>query len=309
MPNTKNSILQKVSFSEIKRKDIQLYIKREDLIHPEISGNKYRKLKYNLLQAQLENKKTLLTFGGAFSNHISAVAFAGKLNGFKTIGVIRGDELGVDLDKTLQSNPTLRFAKECGMTFKFVSRTDYRTKTTSEFIQQLKNQLGEFYLVPEGGTNDLAIKGCEEILTNETDKFDVICVAVGTGGTISGLINSAKSHQKILGFPALKGDFLKDEINKYVDQTENWNLISQYHFGGYGKTSSELITFINQFKKETGIPLDPIYTGKMLFGIVDLINSGYFKKETKILAIHTGGLQGIEGMNTILKQRNSLIIE
>ena len=309
MPNTKNSILQKVSFSEIKRKDIQLYIKREDLIHPEISGNKYRKLKYNFLQAQLENKKSLLTFGGAFSNHISAVAFAGKLNGFKTIGVIRGDELGVDLDKTLQSNPTLRFAKECGMTFKFVSRTDYRTKTTSEFIQQLKNQLGEFYLVPEGGTNDLAIKGCEEILTNETDKFDVICVAVGTGGTISGLINSAKSHQKILGFPALKGDFLKDEINKYVDQTENWNLISQYHFGGYGKTSNELITFINQFKKETGIPLDPIYTGKMLFGIVDLINSGYFKKETKILAIHTGGLQGIEGMNTILRRRNSLIIE
>ncbi len=309
MPNTKNSILQKISFSGIKRKDIQLFIKREDLIHPEISGNKYRKLKYNLLQAQSENKKILLTFGGAFSNHISAVAYAGKLNGFKTIGVIRGDELGVDLEKTLVSNPTLRFANECGMTFKFVSRTDYRNKAFQEFIEQLKDEFDNFYLIPEGGTNDLAVKGCEEILSKETESFDVICVAVGTGGTISGLINTAKLHQQVLGFPALKGDFLNVEIDKYVNQTENWNLISEYHFGGYAKTSEELITFINQFKKETSIPLDPVYTGKMLFGLVDLINRDYFTDHTKILVIHTGGLQGIEGMNTILKRRNSLIIE
>ncbi|MFK5878379.1 MAG: pyridoxal-phosphate dependent enzyme [Flavobacteriaceae bacterium] len=290
MPNTKNSILQKVTFSGINRKDILLFVKREDLIHPEISGNKYRKLKYNLLQAQSENKKALLTFGGAFSNHISAVAFAGKLNGFKTIGVIRGDELGVDLEKTLASNSTLRFANECGMQFKFVSRTDYRNKASQEFIQQLKDEFDNFYLVPEGGTNELAIKGCEEILSEETERFDAICVAVGTGGTISGLINSAQSHQKVLGFPALKGDFLNIEINKYVNQTENWKLISEYHFGGYAKTSNELITFINQFKKETSIPLDPIYTGKMLFGLVDLINRDYFGEGAKILAIHTGGL-------------------
>ncbi|MDC9722903.1 MAG: pyridoxal-phosphate dependent enzyme [Urechidicola sp.] len=314
MPNTKNSILQKVSFSGINRKDIQLFIKREDLIHPEISGNKFRKLKYNLKQAQLENKNTLLTFGGAFSNHISATAFAGKLHGFKTIGVIRGDELGDDLEKTLQSNPTLRFAHECGMQFKFVSRTDYRKKASQEFIEQLKDVpiaigMDDFYLVPEGGTNDLAIKGCEEILSEETENFDTICLAVGTGGTISGIINSAKPHQQVLGFPALKGDFLNDEINKYVHQTENWKLISEYHFGGYAKTSNELITFINQFKKETSIPLDPVYTGKLLFGLVDLINRDYFDEGAKILAIHTGGLQGIEGMNTILKRRNSLIIE
>lgn len=308
MPNTKNSILQKVSFSGINRKDIQLFIKREDLIHPEISGNKYRKLKYNLQQAKSENKNTLLTFGGAFSNHISAVAFAGKLHGFKTIGVIRGNELGDDLEKTLQSNPTLRFANECGMQFKFVSRTDYRAKAFQEFIQQLKDEFNDFYLVPEGGTNNLAIRGCEEILSEETEIFDAICLAVGTGGTISGIINSAKSHQQVLGFPALKGDFLNNEINKYVNQTENWNLISEYHFGGYAKTSNELITFINQFKKETSIPLDPVYTGKMLFGLVDLINRDYFDEAAKILAIHTGGLQGIEGMNTILKRRNSLII-
>lgn len=309
MPNIKNSILQKVSFSGITRKDIQLFIKREDLIHPEISGNKYRKLKYNLLQALSENKKTLLTFGGAFSNHISAVAFAGKLNGFKTIGVIRGDELGDDLEKTLSSNPTLRFANECGMAFKFVSRTGYRNKASQEFIQQLKDEFSDFYLVPEGGTNELAIKGCEEILSEETENFDTICLAVGTGGTILGIINSAKPHQQVLGFPALKGDFLNDEINKYVNQTKNWKLISEYHFGGYAKTSNELITFINQFKNETSIPLDPVYTGKMLFGLVDLINRDYFDEGAKILAIHTGGLQGIEGMNTILKRRNSLIIE
>lgn len=309
MPNTKNSILQKISFSGIKRKEISLFIKREDLIHPEISGNKYRKLKYNLLQAQSENKKTLLTFGGAFSNHISATAFAGKLHGLKTIGVIRGNELGDDLEKTLATNSTLKFAHECGMTFKFVSRADYRNKASSEFIQQLKDEAGDFYLVPEGGTNELAIKGCEEILSEETEGFDVICVAVGTGGTMSGIINSAESHQNVLGFPALKGDFIKDEINKYVHQKENWKLISEYHFGGYAKTSNELITFINQFKKETNIPLDPIYTGKMMFGLVDLINKDYFEKNANILAIHTGGLQGIDGMNTILKRRGSLIIE
>ncbi|MBV1888475.1 MAG: pyridoxal-phosphate dependent enzyme [Urechidicola sp.] len=309
MPKEKNSILQKISFSEIRRKDIQLYIKREDLIHPEISGNKYRKLKYNLIQARAENKKALLTFGGAYSNHISATAFAGKLNGFKTIGVIRGEELGSNSEKMLQANSTLRFAHECGMTFKFVSRPSYRNKSSIEFIQQLKNEFGDFYLVPEGGTNELAVKGCEEILSDVTEDFELVCVAVGTGGTISGIINSANPNQEVLGFPALKGDFLNDEIKKYVHQTKNWKLISDFHFGGYAKTSDELITFINQFKKETQIPLDPIYTGKLLFGIVDLINRGYFKNETKILAIHTGGLQGIDGMNTILKQRNSLIIE
>ena len=309
MPNTKNSILQKISFSGIKRKDVTLYIKREDLIHPEISGNKYRKLKYNLQQAKSENKNTLLTFGGAFSNHISATAFAGKLHGFKTIGVIRGNELGDDLEKTLATNPTLRFANECGMQFKFVSRTDYRTKTSLKFIRQLKDEFSDFYLVPEGGTNELAIKGCEEILSGDTEKFDAICLAVGTGGTISGIINSVKEHQKVFGFPALKGYFLNDEIKKYVHQTENWKLILEYHFGGYAKTSNELITFINQFKKETNIPLDPIYTGKMMFGLVDLINKDYFEKDAQILAIHTGGLQGIDGMNTILKKRNSLIIE
>jgi len=286
-----------------------VYVKREDLLHEHVSGNKFRKLKYNLFEVKKQDKTTLLTFGGAYSNHIVATAFAGKLFNIKTIGVIRGDELRNDLEHTLEINPSLKFASEQGMEFHFVTRSAYREKTTPKFIEELKEKFGDFYLVPEGGTNDLAIKGCEEILSEETEKFDVICLAVGTGGTISGIINSVESHQKVLGFPALKGDFLKDEINKYVCQTKNWDLISEYHFGGYAKTSNELITFINQFKKETEIPLDPVYTGKLLFGLIDLINKNYFEKDAKILAIHTGGLQGVKGMNTILKRRGSLIIE
>ncbi|WP_264565296.1 1-aminocyclopropane-1-carboxylate deaminase/D-cysteine desulfhydrase [Flavobacterium sp. N3904] len=283
---------------------ISLEIKREDLLHPFISGNKFRKLKYNLLQAKAENKETVLTFGGAYSNHIAAVAYAGKEQGFKTIGVIRGDELGDKIDE----NPTLKFAQECGMQFEFVTREAYRHKTEPDFIINLQLKFGSFYLVPEGGTNEYAIKGCEEILTEEDIKFDYICCAVGTGGTISGIINSALPHQKVLGFPALKGDFLKDEIRKFAIN-ENWELITDYHFGGYGKVNEELIQFINQFHEQTGIPLDPIYTGKMVFGVIDLIQMNYFPNNTKILLIHTGGLQGIRGMNALLKSKNKTLIE
>ncbi|MBZ4041283.1 1-aminocyclopropane-1-carboxylate deaminase/D-cysteine desulfhydrase [Flavobacterium hibisci] len=278
--------------------DISLTIKREDLIHPFVSGNKFRKLKYNLLQAIAENKTTLLTFGGAFSNHIAAVAFAGKEQGFKTIGIIRGDEL---FDK-IEENPTLKFAQENGMEFEFVSREEYRLKSEKSYIENLKAKFGDFYLVPEGGTNELAVKGCEEILTDEDSVFNYVCCAVGTGGTISGLINSALPNQKILGFPALKGDFLKDEIRIFA-QKDNWNFISDYHFGGYGKINLELIEFINAFFEENKVPLDPIYTGKMVFGVIDLIHKNYFPAHSKILLIHTGGLQGIEGMNIKLKQK------
>ena len=283
--------------------EITLHIKREDLIHPFISGNKFRKLKYNLLQAKAEKKSKLLTFGGAFSNHIAAFAYAGKENSLETIGIIRGEELA---SKILE-NPTLTFAQNCGMKFEFVTREDYKTKATNTFIEDLKGRYGDFYLVPEGGTNSYAVKGCEEILTDEDYDFTHICCAIGTGGTISGLINSAKAHQKIIGFPALKGDFLSDDIRKFATNS-NWEVQLDYHFGGYAKINEELIRFINDFYKQTNIPLDPIYTGKMMFGIVDLINKGYFPKGAKIIAIHTGGLQGIEGMNNNLKNKNLPLI-
>ena len=283
---------------------IFLEIKREDMLHPFISGNKFRKMKYNVVQAKAENQDTLLTFGGAYSNHIAAAAYAGVEHGFKTIGVIRGDELG---DK-IAENPTLKFAQECGMQFEFVTREAYRHKTEADFIANLTEKFGSFYLVPEGGTNEYAIKGCEEILTEEDAKFDYICLAAGTGGTISGIINSALPHQKVLGFPALKGDFLKDEIRKFATN-QNWELITDYHFGGYGKINDELIQFINQFHKQTQIPLDPVYTGKMVFGVVDLIQKNYFPDNAKILLIHTGGLQGIQGMNVLLKSKNKTLID
>jgi 1-aminocyclopropane-1-carboxylate deaminase len=271
---------------------ISLEIKREDLIHPFVSGNKFRKLKYNLLQAKEENQETLLTFGGAFSNHIAAVAFAGKEAGFKTIGIIRGEELRAKIAE----NPTLSFAQNCGMQLEFISREDYRMKSENSFLAHLKQQFGDFYLIPEGGTNALAIKGCQEILTEADAEFNYICCAVGTGGTISGIINSILPIQKVLGFPALKGDFLKEEIRNFA-QNDNWEIITDYHFGGYGKVTQELIAFINQFYKEHQIPLDPIYTGKMVFGVLDLIQKNYFPAQSKILLIHTGGIQGIQGMN------------
>ncbi|MBF8150124.1 1-aminocyclopropane-1-carboxylate deaminase/D-cysteine desulfhydrase [Winogradskyella sp. F6397] len=292
---------QKIS---IEGSSIDIVIKREDEIHPFISGNKFRKLKYNVEAAKACNAKALLTFGGAYSNHIAAVAAAGKTYGFNTIGVIRGEELA-DKDSM---NPTLGFAKEQGMEFHFVSRMAYREKTSKNFIENLKGRFGEFYLIPEGGTNDLAVKGCEEILTDTDKDFDYICCPVGTGGTISGLINASKSHQKILGFPALKGDFLQEDICKFATQN-NWELVTDYHFGGYGKIKPELITFINRFKNDYNIPLDPIYTGKMLFGIFDLMARGFFPSDSKLLAIHTGGLQGIAGVNNILKRKNHPLIE
>ena len=284
-------------------KGISLVIKRDDLIHPFVSGNKFRKLKYNLLQAKAENQSALLTFGGAYSNHIAAVAFAGKENGFQTIGIIRGDELA---DK-IESNPTLKFAQECGMQFEFVSRETYRLKTEESFLEQLQQKYGAFYLIPEGGTNAFAIQGCEEILTPEDASFDYVACAIGTGGTISGLINSVLPHQKVLGFPALKGEFLQDEIRKFVHH-ENWELITDYHFGGYGKVSPDLIDWINGFYAQTQIPLDPVYTGKMVFGILDLIAKNYFPENANILLIHTGGLQGIQGMNLKLKNKGLPIL-
>ena len=283
--------------------NVSLSIKREDLIHPLVSGNKFRKLKYNLLEATAQNQKQLLTFGGAFSNHIAAVAAIGQLHQIKTIGVIRGDEL----INSIEENPTLRFAKFCGMQLDFISRTAYRNKTEASFLEQLEQKWSSFYLIPEGGTNAFAIKGCEEILTEADEDFDFICCAVGTGGTISGIINSAKAHQKVLGFPALKGDFLKEEICRFATN-QHWELILDYHFGGYGKVTPELIDFINQFILKTGIPLDPIYTGKMVFGVIDLIQKEYFPKGSKILMIHTGGLQGIEGMNIKLKNKKSPLL-
>lgn len=289
---------------QVDNASVKVFIRREDLIHPFVSGNKFRKLKYNLLQAKKENQHTLLTFGGAYSNHIAATAFAGKEHGFQTVGVIRGEELEAKIDE----NPTLQFAQDCGMKFEFVSRDTYRLKDTANFVEKLREKHGSFYLVPEGGTNEFAVNGCEEILNKADEDYDFICCAVGTGGTISGLINGSFEGQKVLGFPALKGDFLQKDIRNFA-KNNNFSLLNEYHFGGYGKVTSELIEFINSFYKKNKIPLDPIYTGKMVFGVIDLIQKNYFPKNAKILLIHTGGMQGVAGMNLQLKNKKLQTIQ
>jgi 1-aminocyclopropane-1-carboxylate deaminase len=277
---------------------ITLSIKREDLLHPFVSGNKFRKLKYNILKALDLDCKTLITFGGAFSNHIAATAYACKEAGIQSIGIIRGEEL----QNKIQDNPTLLFAQSCGMKFEFISRDAYQNKTSEAFLLDIEKKYGKYYLLPEGGTNELAIKGCEEIVTPADSDFDYICCSVGTGGTISGIINSILPHQKVLGFPALKGNFLTEDIRKFA-KNKNWELINDYHFGGYAKVTSELINFLNTFFNDNKIPLDPVYTGKMVYGVLDLINKNYFSEGSKILMIHTGGLQGIAGMNLNLEKK------
>lgn len=306
MVSKKATDLPQVITQEIglKNRDVRLFVRREDLIHPFVSGNKFRKLRYNLEEASRQNHTKIVTFGGAFSNHIAAVAYAGKANGFETLGIIRGDEL----KDNWHDNPTLQFASSCGMQFEFISREQYRMKEQEDFMEQLKNQWGEFYCIPEGGTNEWAVKGCEEILTEVDVAYDYVCVAVGTGGTLSGLINGSFEHQKIIGFPALKGDFLEKDICIFAKKN-NWSLNLDYHFGGYGKVTPELIQFINSFYEEHQVPLDPIYTGKMVFGVMDLIEKAYFTKGSKILLIHTGGLQGIEGMNKELERKKLIKIK
>ena len=291
-------MIQEISIPQ----DLTLCIQREDLVHPQIQGNKYRKLKYNLAFAKTNSYKSLLTFGGAYSNHILATAIAGQIEGLQTIGVIRGEELGVSLDKTLAQNPTLLKAAKSGMHFEFVTRASYKEKDSLAFRTRLQEQYPEAYILPEGGTNELAIQGCQEILNTEGLKFDYLCCPVGTGGTISGIIESSGTYQKILGFPALKGDFLTKEIEKWTSK-KNWELISDYHFGGYAKINKALINFMNEFKASHKIQLDPVYTGKMIYGILDLISNDYFPAKSRILAIHTGGIQGIQGMNLKLAKK------
>ncbi|NJN26048.1 MAG: 1-aminocyclopropane-1-carboxylate deaminase/D-cysteine desulfhydrase [Cyclobacteriaceae bacterium] len=291
-----NTPIVQINDTIIDRSGVQLFIKREDLTDTYISGNKFRKLKYNLLNAKAGGYTTLLTFGGAFSNHIHAVAYAGFKFGFKTIGIIRGEEV-------LPLNPTLEDAAAFGMEFQYISRESYRHKKNPAFIDKLRDDLGAFYLIPEGGSNTLAVKGCAEILIGIEKDFDHICCACGTGGTIAGLIASMAGKKKVWGFPALKnGAFLKNDIaallHGYASEPyQNWDLVIDYHFGGYARYTYELVSFINRFKKAHKIQLDPIYTGKLMFGIYQLIANGFFVSGSKILAIHTGGFQGIKGFN------------
>jgi 1-aminocyclopropane-1-carboxylate deaminase len=291
-----NTPIEEVNDSILQERKITLLIKREDINHPFISGNKWHKLKYNLREASKQGKNTLLTFGGAYSNHIYAVAAAGKLFNFNTIGVIRGEE-------HLPLNPTLAFASETGMKLYYLNRISYRKKYSADIIDELYKTFGDFYLLPEGGTNHLAVKGCSEIINNIKEEFDFICCPCGTGGTLAGLVTGLKGKKYVLGFSVLKGaSFLKDNVESLLQKNNefiysNWDINLDYHFGGYAKFDNELINFVKNFSGQSKIPIEPIYTGKMLFGIYDLVSRGFFKEGSQIIAIHTGGLQGLKGLS------------
>jgi 1-aminocyclopropane-1-carboxylate deaminase len=286
--------LQLLSDPLFTQKGITLYLKREDLLHPAISGNKWRKLKYNLQAARAQGKNTLLTFGGAYSNHIAAVAAAGQAFGFATMGFIRGEQ-------HLPLNPTLALAAAAGMQLRYLDRESYRQKSAPDFQQALQQQYPQAYLLPEGGTNNLAVQGCTEIVADLDRPCDVVCAAVGTGGTLAGIIAGLAGEKQVIGFPALKGgDFLTADISRLVHayagrDYPNWRLETAYHFGGYAKLKPGLISFIRDFKRQHQVQLDPVYTGKMMYGLVDLIRQDHFKPGTVLVALHTGGLQGLQG--------------
>ncbi len=301
-----DSPLQRLESPFLAEAKVLLYVKRDDLIHPQFGGNKWRKLKYNLIHARENQFDTLLTFGGAWSNHIYATAAAGKYFGFKTIGFIRGEQHS-------PLNATLSFAKACGMQLHYLTRAEYRQKNDALFIEKLKQQFGNVYILPEGGSNALAIKGCKEIvdeISQQLNKpFDVICCASGTGATLAGLISAIKTtpekHKPLaIGFSALKGGhFLNDEVTHFLNSqstpadryTDNWRIESSFHFGGYAKINDELIHFMQAFQSQYGFALDAVYTGKMFYGLFKLIASGEFDRGTRIVAVHSGGLQGNAG--------------
>jgi 1-aminocyclopropane-1-carboxylate deaminase len=278
---------------------VRLLLWRDDLAHPDLPGNKARKLKYNLQTAREQGHHTLLTFGGAYSNHIAAVATAGRLFGFKTIGLIRGDAptAGTPL------NPTLTQAAADGMALHYLDRTAYRRRNEPEFIAEMLARFGPGYVLPEGGTNALALPGCAELVAEIRTQvaFDAVAVAAGTGGTLAGLVLGLAGEEQAVGVAALKnGGFLRNEVDALTQEATgqtfgSYSLQTDYHFGGYAKYSTELMGFIQQFQARHGVLLDPIYTSKLLFGVLDLIGEGYFRRGSTVVAIHTGGLQAWAG--------------
>lgn len=276
----------------------KIVIKREDLIHPRVSGNKFRKLKYIFQEIKEKEVSALLTFGGAFSNHLAATAYAGKNNGVHTIGIVRGDEW----ERKIHESATLNYCVTQGMELHCISRDIYTQKEQAPIVSKLMNKMLGLRIIPEGGTEPLAVKGCLEILQSEDHDFDVICSSVGTGGTIAGLVNFSNYNQNLIGFNALNNTEIVQTIEELTNKN-NWFIENGYTFGGYAKIKPNLIYFMNDFYQKYKIPLDPIYTGKMVFGIFDLIKKNKWPWGKKILIIHTGGLQGLEGMNTQLQKK------
>lgn len=286
------SALEAVPWPELDRLGTRLVLKRDDLIHPQIPGNKWRKLQPNLEAALEAGHDTVLTFGGAYSNHLRAVAAAGHLVGLRTIGIVRGEE-------HQPLNPTLAFAADRGMQLSYLDRQSYRDKGSPAVLDQLHRRFGDFYLVPEGGTNALAVRNCAEIAREIEDPFDVICTACGTGGTLAGLAAGLPPGTRALGFSALKGgDFLRDEVRDLQEAAfgaalDNWDIETGYHFGGFAKKTPELKEFVDKFEVHYGTRLEWVYVAKMLYGVIDLCRRGKIAPGSTVIAVITGPDEGV----------------
>lgn len=263
---------------------VRLYLKRDDLIHPVIPGNKWRKLKYNLAAAREQGHTRLLTFGGSYSNHLRAVAAAGRVFGFGTVGIVRGEE-------RLPLNESLAYAVSRGMTLTYLDRATYRRKTEPDVLAALVNRFGPCYVLPEGGSNGLAVRGCAELPGEIPTEFDVIVCACGTGGTLAGIAAGLRDDQRAVGFAVLKGgQFLDAEVGRlqreaYGRPTGNWSIEYDFHFGGYARRRPDLDNFIADFKSRHGVLLDWIYEAKMMYGLFTRIAEGAFPAGTTIVAV------------------------
>ena len=286
------SPLQTLRHPLLKHHNVTLSVKRDDLLHPIISGNKWRKLKYNLIEAHNQQHTHLLSFGGPFSNHLHALAAAGRIFGFETTAIIRGPELDSD-------NPTIRFLRACGMKCHAVDRQTYRLRNSPEYLSQLNKQFESAFIIPEGGSNLFAIDGVAE-LARSLPQFSHLITPVGSAGTLAGLIEGAQQDQHVLGLAVLnQADYLIETIKTLspkANEQSNWRLFTEFHDGGYGRFSPELWQFCQQMRRDYCLPLEPIYSGKLFYGLFQLIEQGYFKSGSELCAIHTGGLQGLAGL-------------
>jgi len=293
---TRFSPIEQIAHPIFKHHNIDVVIKRDDLIHPIISGNKWRKLKFNLEHARNMSKEGVISFGGAYSNHIHALALACSKNNLSSIGVIRGEP-------HYGNNFTLSAAQRWGMQLHFVDRETYRKRNDSNYLSILQKEYPNHFIVPEGGSNALALKGVGETINelNSQHDYNTLIVPTGSGGTLAGLVKADINKHEILGVAVLKqAEYLVEEINSLLgnesSQYTRWRLLTDYHRGGYAKFSNRDLERILKFSNETSIPFEPVYSGKMLLAFLDLLEQGYFPSGHKVVLLHTGGLQGIGGM-------------
>jgi 1-aminocyclopropane-1-carboxylate deaminase len=262
---------------------------RLDVIHPVVSGNKWYKLKQNIQHALDNGYKTIITFGGPFSNHLIATAAATQAFGIKAIGIVRGQYAQSEL------TPTLSDCVQLGIELQFVSREEYAKKEDTVWLQQLYSKYDKPFIIPEGGANELGRLGAEDIAQYIPKQFTHVCVSVGTGTTLIGIRNALPTTQQVWGYaPMRNGSYLSDEIAQHLTSQKNvaWQLFSDWHFGGFGKWNDELLTFMDSFNKTNHITLDKVYTAKMMYGIQQQLQQNIFPGDAEILCIHTGGLQG-----------------